>query len=314
MRKAISSFRTRLTMLAVAILLTAACGLAFPQNVQAKGKPIPPKGMAPINGAKLYYETAGKGFPVILLHGTTLDCRMWDDQFQEFAKHYKVVRYDMRGHGKSDDPKAGAPYSHVGDLNVLMEYLKVDKAALVGLSNGGKVAIAFSLVHPEKVASLAVADSVIDGFSYFGNGGFLTRFIKVFREGRKGNLKGAMDLWVADPLFAPALRNPEVAKKLKKIVYEYKGYRFLKKDPLFWPKPASINRLCDIETPTLVILGSLDLPDMNAIAQIIATQVKGAEFKKIKDCGHMSNMEKPAEFNLIVLDFLAAKLPKPTGK
>jgi pimeloyl-ACP methyl ester carboxylesterase len=214
----------------------------------------------------------------------------------------------MRGHGKSDDPVVGVPYSHAEDLNVLMEYLKIDKAVLVGLSSGGKVAIAFALTHPEKVAAMVTADSVIDGFSYFGNGGFLTRFIKVFQLGRQGKLKKALGLWLADPLFAPARRNPQLAQKLKKIVYDHKGFRFLKKDPAFWPKPKSIKRLSDIKSPTLVILGDLDIPDMNAISQIIATQVKDAQLKIIKDCGHMSNMEKPAEFNRLVLDFIKSKV------
>ena len=285
--------------------------IALVNEAQAAAKTAEPsvvKGKAPINGADLYYEIKGKGSPVILIHGTTLDTRMWDDQFDKFAEKYKVIRYDMRGHGKSSDPVAGVPYSHVEDLNVLMEYLKCDKAALVGLSSGGKVAIAFSLAHPEKVAALVAADPVIDGFAYFGNGGFLTRFIKVFGEGRKGNLKGALDLWVADPLFAPALRNPDVAKKLKRIVYDHRGFRFLKKDPVFWPKPPSIRRLSHIDKPALVILGELDIPDINAIAQIVATQVKDAKLEIIKDCGHMTNMEKPDKFNQLVLDFMDSQI------
>ena len=145
--------------------------ITLASEAQAAANPAKPStitGKAPINGADLYYEIKGNGSPIILIHGTALDRRMWDDQFDRFAKKYKVIRYDLRGHGKSTDPVTGVPYSHVQDLNVLMEYLKCDKAALVGLSSGGKVAIAFTLTHPEKVAALVAADPVIDGFSYFG--------------------------------------------------------------------------------------------------------------------------------------------------
>ena len=95
-----------------------------------------------------------------------------------------------------------------------------------------------------------------------------------------------------------------MAKKLKHIVYDHRGFRFLQEDPVFWPKPPSIRRLSDIDKLFLVILGELDIPDINAIAQILATQVKDAKLETIKGCGHMTNMEEPDKFNQLVLDFM----------
>ncbi|MEK7328872.1 MAG: alpha/beta hydrolase, partial [Chloroflexota bacterium] len=97
-------------------------------------------GFAEVNGTRLYYEVAGSGQPLVLIHGFSLDTRMWGDQFETFARHYQVVRYDLRGFGQSAVP-SNEPYTHADDLNNLLHYLKIDSVHLVGLSLGGGVAI-----------------------------------------------------------------------------------------------------------------------------------------------------------------------------
>jgi pimeloyl-ACP methyl ester carboxylesterase len=109
-------------------------------------------GMAEVREPVLYYETAGKGPAVVLIHGGNLDRRMWDDQFQTFARHFQVIRYDVRTYGLSDMPTK--PYSDVQDLASLLQHLHIKKAHLVGLSLGGRIIIDFALEHPEMVASL----------------------------------------------------------------------------------------------------------------------------------------------------------------
>ena len=94
------------------------------------------------NGTRLYYEAAGAGHPVVLLHGFTFDTTMWDDQFLPLAQHFRVIRYDMRGFGRSDLPGAES-YSHVDDLKALLDHLGISQAHLVGLSKGGAIALDF---------------------------------------------------------------------------------------------------------------------------------------------------------------------------
>ena len=89
-------------------------------------------GIAAVNGTKLYYEAAGSGRALVLLHGGAVDRRAWDDQFSDFAKHYRVIRYDLRGSGKSANPVE--PFSNTEDLFALLKFLKVDKAHLLGIS------------------------------------------------------------------------------------------------------------------------------------------------------------------------------------
>ncbi len=116
-------------------------------------------GYAEVNGTKLYYEVAGGGEPIVLIHGFTFDTRMWDDQFKEFSKQYRVIRYDVRGFGKSSTPNEGEPYSHHGDLKALLDYLDIKKAHILGLSMGGSIAINFTLEYPDYATSLIPVDS-----------------------------------------------------------------------------------------------------------------------------------------------------------
>src|SRR5712692_4395233 len=119
-------------------------------------------GFAAANGTKLYYETLGEGHPLVLLHGGYMDGRMWDDQFAVFAERYWVVRYDIRGFGKSKMPQV--PYSNVQDLYELLKHLQIEKAYLLGLSLGGMIAIDFTLEHPEMVDALVLVGAAMSGF------------------------------------------------------------------------------------------------------------------------------------------------------
>ncbi len=123
-------------------------------------------GYAEINGTRLYYETAGAGHPLVLIHGYTLDSRMWDDQFDTLSQKYRVIRYDLRGFGKSACPSPGQKYCHTEDLKALLGYLKISKAYVLGLSMGGGIAVEFTLEHPEMAQALILVDSILGGFSY----------------------------------------------------------------------------------------------------------------------------------------------------
>ena len=114
---------------------------------------------ATINGTRLYFEIAGSGQPLVLLHGFTLDTRMWDDQFEPLTREFQVIRYDMRGFGQSGPP-ASERYAHADDLRDLLDHLRVDKAHLVGLSKGGAIALDFTLAYPRRVNKLVLIDTV----------------------------------------------------------------------------------------------------------------------------------------------------------
>src|SRR5205085_12090769 len=120
-------------------------------------------GFADVNHTRLYFEVAGNGPALVLIHGSMVDTRMWDNQFEVFAQHYRVVRYDVRGFGKSALPTE--TFSHADDLKALLDFLGIAQAHILGLSMGGGIAINFALTYPEMTRTLIVVDSTLAGYS-----------------------------------------------------------------------------------------------------------------------------------------------------
>jgi pimeloyl-ACP methyl ester carboxylesterase len=263
-------------------------------------------GFAEVNGTQLYYEVVGEGYPVVLIHAGKLDGRMWDDQVGEFAKHYKVVRYDVRGYGKSEMPQK--PYSDVEDLYDLLKFLNVEKACLLGLSMGGKIAIDFALEHPEMVDALIPVATDLSGFNW-SNEKTMRGYQSILETARDDDESKAVEMWLHFPLFAPAMENPAIAPKIREMVQE-NSHVFLLNPWLRRPlKPPALGRLSEIRVPTLIIVGDRDVSDIIAIADTLEADITGAKKMVIPGTGHLVNMEKPEEFNRIVLDFLSTQVP-----
>lgn len=258
---------------------------------------------ADVNGTRLYYEMAGSGDPLVLIHGHTLDIRMWDDQFEPLARHYRVIRYDMRGYGKSALPTAES-YAPADDLMALLHHLGLKYAHILGLSRGGGVAIDFALTYPEATDTLIVVDTALRGFQWETFG---TSLSQVQSAGRTSGIEAARQRWLDDALFAPALENPRVATRLKQMVADYSGWHWINNDTIRLLDPPSIQQLDRISIPTLIIVGERDLPDFHTIAETLHQRIPNASKVVMPGVGHMSNMEDPERFNEIVLGFLADK-------
>ena len=117
---------------------------------------------AEINGARLYYEAAGNGDPLVLLHAGIADCGMWDEVFAALAERFRVIRYDRRGYGRSLMPVGD--YAHINDLAGLLDHLGIASAHLIGCSDGGRVTLEFALAHPARVRSLVLSGTGIRGY------------------------------------------------------------------------------------------------------------------------------------------------------
>ena len=256
-------------------------------------------GFVELNGTRLYYELAGSqdNEPIIFIHGFSLDTRMWDDQFEVFAQRYRVLRYDVRGFGRSALPTE--PYSQVDDLLALLNHFQFAPAHLIALSMGGGIALDFALVYPNVVRSLVLVDAGLGGFAWTKDLGAPTKLARTL------GLEAAKRAWLSDELFAPANEQLAVATRLAAIVSDYSGYHWLNHDPGRWADLPSNRPLEQLNVPTLYILGERDLPDFHSIAEMIAARALNARLVTLSNVGHMSNMETPERFNEIVLDFLS---------
>lgn len=284
--------------------LVALAALALSGCAHSPQGHTPQAGMAPVNGTQLYFESLGTGDPVIFIHGLTLDTRMWDDQFGEFAKRHRAIRYDARGFGRSG-PVTG-PYSIHDDLRGLMDHLGVRRAHLVGLSMGGRYVIEFALLHPERVTSMVVVDAVLPGVP---TPAFGREMGAVLEAGRNGDVAQAKRLWLGASLFAPANEQPATASRLRRMVEDYSGWHFVNGPGRHEQAlaPPAAQRLGQIRVPTLVVAGSREIPELISLSERIARDVPGASLAMIPGAGHLSNMEAPAVFNRTVLDWIAAR-------
>ena len=262
---------------------------------------IDSSGFADVNGTRLYYEIVGNGPPLVLIHGRGLDTRMWDDQVAAFAAKYRVIRYDVRAFGKSSLP-SDVPFRHADDLHALLQHLGVDRAQIVGLSMGGRIAVDFALLYPESALSLVLVDASLDGGDY--SDAWNESLDAIAERARREGPGAGNEMWLAHELFAPAREQSACCAKLAQIVAESSGWIWLHDTPLQAIVPPAADRLNELRVPTLVVVGERDLSDFQRIADTLATEIDGARKVVLRGAGHISNMERPVEFNAVVLKFL----------
>jgi 3-oxoadipate enol-lactonase len=257
--------------------------------------------IAHVAGTHLAYETAGTGPCVVLIHGFTLDARMWDDQFEVLTQRYRVMRYDMRGFGQSAIPD-GTGYTPAADLKALLEYLLIDSAAILGLSLGGGVALDFAVNYPESTRALILVDAMVDGWAWSAEWTEESR--AVWMAARESGTASAKERWLAHPLFRPARQKPDVARRLARMVADYSGWHWHNKDPRQHPRPSTMQRLAGITAPTLIMVGEQDVADFRALADAFARDIPHSRKVVMPGVGHMANLEDPEQFNALVRNFL----------
>ena len=264
-------------------------------------------GFAPVGGTRLFYEVKGTGSPVVLIHGGQMDCRMWDDQFAALAENFRVIRYDVRGYGGSFQPDV--LYSDADDLAGLLDYLKVKRAHIVGLSLGGRIAIDLAVAHPTRVSSLLLAGAGLSGYEPPNAMETDLRMWNIIKAARDEGPDTATELWLKDPFMAPAMEQARLAPRLRKVARE-NAHCWLQNPVLQRSaKPAAASRLGDIKVPTLLVIGDRDVPQIKATGETLEKGISGSKKVVIEGAGHMVNMEKPDKFNDVVLTFLRAQQP-----
>lgn len=283
-----------LLILAQAVLLCA----------EGPAKESMTSGLAEVNGTRLFYEAAGKGRNVVLVHGGLVDSRLWDEQFREFAKHYRVIRYDLRGFGRSAFPVE--PFSHVDDLYALLKYLKVERCSLVGLSLGSMIAADFTLEHPDMVDRLILTAPGLRGSTAPRNEKARAVYKLAETEGRDK----AIDAWMENEFFVTGKQNsPAYEERMRAMLRDnYKTWGPTPTQIVWnWPKQQTMERLGNIRAPTLVIIGDRDAPGILVNAEAYRSKIPGAQTVVMTNVSHHLVLEKPREYNRLVLRFLKQK-------
>jgi 3-oxoadipate enol-lactonase len=267
---------------------------------------VPETGFVEVEGGRLYYEVAGTGPALVLVHAGVADCRMWDDQFEVFAERFRVIRYDARGFGKTTSENVS--FSNRQDIVDLLRHLGVERAAILGLSRGGQIALDFTLEHPEMVQALIPVAAGVSGYEDQPTEAELPIFTEYERLEEQKDYEALPDfevhVWADGPCQPEGRAAASVRERLREMIAN--NYRLHHEE--LQPRglePPAVGRLGEVRVPTLVIWGDLDYSGTVSAMKTLAQEVSGAQQVIFPDVAHMVNMEEPERFNRVVLDFLA---------
>ncbi|WP_304451531.1 alpha/beta fold hydrolase [Nocardiopsis sp. YSL2] len=275
----------------------------------------------------LGYEEAGEGPAVVLVHAAAADRRMWDHPFAALAERYRVVRYDWRGYGESDD--AEGPVAHYRDLLALLDALDIGTAALVGSSMGGAHAVDAALVAPERVGALALVCPGMTGRAWppdfveaaqrVVSGAVPPERLAVYRAGNAdpdpadvaAMAEAQARFMVVGPDRVPEDLPVEAWEKAL-MMYRALFQRTWSGPPteMAWPDPSAGTRLDEIGVPTLVVKGLSDVPQVQDVATQYAEGIPDARLLEMPDTGHLPAVERPEEFTAALSGFLVEHCPR----
>jgi pimeloyl-ACP methyl ester carboxylesterase len=265
---------------------------------------------AEINGAELNYELTGDGPAVVLVHEGVCDLRMWDELVGPLAREFTVLRYDMRGYGDSTLPPG--PFSQSRDLLALLDHVGIERAALVGVSYGGRVALDTAFVAPDRVSGLVLAAPGLREHEW-------SQAIREFGDEEErlldaGDIDAATELnvrlWVDGPNRGP----DAVAKDVRDRVRQMQRRAFdvqlaaYESTPPPGPEDPLDVRFGEVTAPTLLIVGDADVPDFLEIADKLEAELPDVRKVVLADTAHTVPLERPDEFRELTLDFLRERV------
>lgn len=261
-------------------------------------------------GRPLQYQTRGNGYPLFLVHTLSVDCRVWDYQMDDFAERFHVVRYDLRGHGKS--PPSKGPFDAQLDLLELLDTFDAEMPYLIGLGVGGSIVLDFALQYPNRIGALVLAGS--------GIGADPSQLLRLLSPTELSTEFGPMtpDLLTAirrgdpGPLIEGLVRSPagpkhEAARELLRQMLRDNAHTLMQ-IPRVEPKiiqPPAIGRLDEIAVPVLIMVGRRDLAHIQRIADILHQSIAGAKKVIATAAGSYPNLDDPEFFNSTVMEFFS---------
>jgi pimeloyl-ACP methyl ester carboxylesterase len=255
--------------------------------------------------ARLTGLRAGSGSAVLFLHAGVCDKRMWQDQMAAFADRYHVIAYDRRGFGETS--YEAETFSHVRDLRAVMDELDIDRATLVGCSQGGRFSIDFALAHPDRVARLVLVAPAVGGAPdeqhYPPDIQKMIEAVEAAEDVRDFELVNRLEahMWLDGPRSAEG----RVQGPARDLFFAMNSIPLKSPSPgKFAPATDSWDRLGEIAAPTLLLWGDRDFPHLQERCKQMRTRIRNLKPEIMPGTAHLPNLEQPARFNQILREFL----------
>ena len=281
--------------LAAATMLLASCST----------QPKVESGYIPVSdGAQIYYETVGEGTPVILLHGHTLDLRMWDPQVNPLLEAgYRVIRPEMRGYGHSSKQQPDQQFTHLDDMMTVMDSLHISKAHVVGLSMGSFVASEMVAMHSDRLLTATLASGNIrnmPGPSTPFDSLELARKDSVIAQNLAQGIDKWKEEWIEKLVSGGGSNREAIRESVTQQVNDWDGWQLINREMrnYYGYEAWDTLKARQPEIPVLILSGEKEGKGKNPMLQYLPNSRQII----IPDCGHMSNMEKPDEFTRLILE------------
>ena len=261
-----------------------------------------------INGISYNVEQEGEGFPLVMLHGFTGDCRTWQPFYTQWSKKYKLIAIDIVGHGKTDSPGNIERYDMLSvshDLKKILDQLEIKKADVLGYSMGGRLALSFAVQYPESLRKLILESSSPGLATEEERGSRRTQDEKLASFIQENGIEKFVQYWENIPLFSTQKNLPlqkQVAVKKQRLQNSVIGLSNSLIGMGTGAQPSWWQDLPDIKAETLLITGELD-QKFCSIAERMKKKLNNVTWIKVENCGHAIHVENPEKFGTIVNEF-----------
>jgi pimeloyl-ACP methyl ester carboxylesterase len=249
----------------------------------------------------LIAEVTGRGRPVILIHGWAVDRRLWAPQIPALKRRFKVIAYDRRGFGQSTCP-AGLE-QELDDLDALLEHFKLDSVALIGMSQGGRIAMRYAASRPNRVNALVLQAAPLDGYNAPPRDPSIIPVAKLSSLIRAGQRGDAIQL-LSEHVLMDKDAQPSARTQLLTMLRDYRGEDLYMTQSAEYSLDEICNQLAQITAPTIVVTGSRDTLGLRRVADFTARRIRGARRRVIRGGRHFVNITHAADYNRCIMDFL----------
>ncbi len=257
-----------------------------------------------VNGTRLYCEGAGSGEPVVLVHGGGGDRRYWDGQFNALARSFRVIRYDLRGYGRSATPEEGRPYRHEDDLAALLDALELADAHIAGYSLGCQITIDAYTLYPERFRSIMAVGPYVSGHSSPAADRLFSAYLACGDVYNTSGAHAAAHSFASIPAFLPEKISESASAQLVSICSDYTWWWAHNTDPLEPVSPPGASNLHAIAVPMLILSAEFDAEVCREVASLLGLHVADTRRVDVSGATHFMLMERPEEVAEVMGQFL----------
>ncbi len=259
------------------------------------------------DNATLRGEADGFGIPVVFLHAGVADRRMWAEQMQVVAEAgFHVVSYDRRGHGESETPDE--PFSHLVDLEAVLDRLDIQAAVLVGCSRGGRLALDFAIENPNRTIGLVLIGTGVSGDEPTEQPEEIEALEDALTYAQeRGSLEQVNRIEAHMWLDGPLTKSGRVEGEARELFLDMNRIA-LNHEPLTQEEPpeSAVDAIGNITAPVLLVVGDLDFPDIVERHEALSEELQNSFAIVLEDTAHLPSLERPDLFDPLLLEFLDA--------